>query len=255
MVNDCRQKTTVDSMTASMKREDGTKVPSISSAALRTLLTTGMPLENHIEQAAYSQAMVLRVALGLSCKDASVLIVVNDGIAGAIALATARQLLFAGARIAIFQTRPLEAGSPAASQLNYLKSASPEFFKSIFEVSAQLHSFHAGLIGILSLSKPESSGEAEQLNPILNEAETPMHAVLCPPGINPDDGSKIGAGLICASTFTIGLPLSGVAVSPDPSGRVYCGDVSFPPAEYERLGYTGTSFFTEQPVIQLFFDK
>ena len=239
-----------------MKREDGTPIPALSSVALSDLLSQPFSLNCRVEQAAYSQAMVLRVALGLSCADASLLFVVDDCFAGALALASARQLCFAGARVSVLSLQAFSPDSLCATQYTVLEPYLYESLQDVDALSERLQSYHAALMGMQRLPFDTSQADTASVERICehcNESQLPVHTVLCPPGIDADSGEKTGSSLLCATTFTPGLPLQGLPKAQDFCGRVYCGDVGFTPETYQDAGYNGKPFFSNQPVIQVFF--
>lgn len=206
------------------------------------------------EAAAYSFAMVVRYALGLSATGGQVSALVNDSLAGWIVLATVRHLRNAGADVRVlFLMDPEQHGDEIARLLKPLESQQVDLDHwSLWADDARLEELcatsHNILVGLMS---PVDEGQQRFVS-AFNEAQTPVHVVHCPLGIDPDSGQASADPLFASSTLSLGCPLNGLQRGKDFVGRHYVCDISLTSALYQRAGCGEVGWlFSEQPVVQL----
>ena len=205
------------------------------------------------EAASYSLAMVVRFALGLSAEGGAVVAVVDDCLAGHVVLGTVRHLRNAGAVCDIICLNDPKQSSKTFSQLlKPLEVMKVEIKQlgsgySIQDMSARASDSHNVLYGLYGSSNPEVGNIADALN----ELSTPIHAIGCPTGINPDTGETIKSPLFASSTLSLGAPLQGLNKGRDYAGRHYLCDISIPREVYLRGGFDLAPLFAEQPVFQI----
>lgn len=206
-----------------------------------------------VEASSYSFAMVVRFALGLSALEGQVGVLVGDCLGGKVALACARHLLNGGALVRVFLPASSESiGSETKRALKYLERVGVDITYGITpeELKTALPTFHNVLCGLFS--GMESANEFAKIVDVLNDAQTPIHAVEAPLGVNVDTGESLGTPLFASSTLSLGLPLSGLSIGSDYVGRHYLCDTSIPFEIYEDVKVPISSMFSEQPVQQIF---
>jgi len=214
----------------------------------------GITFPQVCEAASYSLAMVLRAALGLSADRAVISAVINDSLSGWIAMAAARHLINAGSVCQLLALDLPPAATPDFTlQKKPLLKAGARMLRwsaDDNEAVSALSDCHALLCGV---HDPFAAAPVPaDLIEALNEMQTPIHSVCCPPGIDPDNGARGAAALISSSTLSLGAPLQGLASAQDYAGRHYICDISFDRALYASAGDNLTPLFAEQPVIQIF---
>jgi len=206
------------------------------------------------EGAAYSLAMVVRHALGTFAKDGSVITLVGPGLAGAVAAATSRHLLSAGARVTVLPS-VMEDSLPkaVANQLSILTrmGASMLPFSSIPALQPLLAGAHILIWGAYS-AEVKSSPVIAGIIELLNESSVPVHTLEAPPGINENSGERSGPLLYASSTLSLGLVLAGLDAAREYVGRHYLCDTSIPHTLYSEQGVQPGEIFSEQPVLQIF---
>ncbi len=242
------------------KFENGSKFKGLNLTSYAQLLKDldqeyGLRPVQIVESAAYSGAMVLRVALGYSAQNASVLGLVTPGLAGAAVLATIRNLVNAGTQSAVYEVPTGEEFTEYEQQKSLLSKLGVDFF--MLDSAAAIPDFiklaevvHTVIFGIQTAASMLPAHISEAINQ-LNEIQTPSHAFVIPAGVNAESGERIGTPQFAASTIAFGLPLSGLSGN-DYTGRVYLADISIPQAVYDRYAPELKSAFAEQPVVQIF---
>lgn len=217
-----------------------------------------------VEASSYSMAMVVRFALGLSATGGAVIALVNDSLAGWVAVATARHLANAGAKVTVvtpFELTETKAKTmPELSRqlaplsvmgidhMSWTSAKENEFFNN------QIQSSHNVICGLFAAGNTVSTLE-DDITTILNEAKTPVHTVEAPIGLDVDSGQPTGKPLFASSTLSLGAPYKGLYFGNDYVGRHYVCDISLTKSIYEKEGVDLTCLFAEQPVIQVFSDR
>jgi YjeF-related protein N-terminus len=210
------------------------------------------------ENAAFAWAMVVRNALGLNCSGGQVTALVRENLFGLVTLATARQLLNSGCRLTVVvdcsATGPLrdtfQGYLTAVARRGAIVETHPGF-QSWIEGSLRRLDSHMILFAPDSPSELPVEGRYSRLCESLNDAQTPVHTIGWPAGIDPDTGRITGEALYASSTLSIGAPLRGLADTSDYVGRHYLADAQWDRGLYASLGYDGEPLFREQPIIRL----
>ncbi|MCB0318733.1 MAG: hypothetical protein KDD56_08240 [Bdellovibrionales bacterium] len=237
----------------------GLKFPGFSSNSIKSMIES---LQEELfiteiqtcEAAAYSFAMVIRFALGLSAEGGSVVAFVDDTLAGKVVLSTLRHLRNSGA---VCQLMCLNNPNESSDSFKHLIKPLEVMKIAINQVSdsytikqavAEATNSHNVLYGLFT----STNDKVFNINSELNELSTPIHAVYCPTGINPDTGASIKDPLFASSTLSLGAPLVGLNKGKDYAGRHYLCDISLPREVYSREGFDLSPLFSEQPVFQIF---
>ncbi len=245
------------------KTKTGLAFPGVSGAAHYSIWSDlrteyGLTAAQLCEAASFSQAMVIRFALGLSALGGQVFAIVDDCPSGWIAMAALRHLITAGAQGGIIivpevetlgadfelQVKPLQAmGADVCSLAEILQSG---------QTQNLVNACHNLICGTYKPSHAEPSENLIKLIEVLNDSRTPIHAVEVPPGIDPDSGKASSISLFASSTLSTGAPLAGLHTSSDYVGRHYLCDISCPTGLYKKHGADLSCLFAEQPVLQIF---
>lgn len=203
-------------------------------------------------------AMVVRHALGLSATAGQVAVFFNNSLSGQIAIATARHLRNAGARIHLIALGdPKELGSSMQRQLRFFGHDKTPLLSMIEnfdseELLALLNSCHNVILGVCQPESENSGLPWHDLITLLNEQPTPVHTIIAPIGINLDSGANEKTALIASSTLSLGVPLQALLNCTDYIGRHYLCDISITPELYQEFKLDYQAAFAEQPVIQIF---
>ena len=209
------------------------------------------------ESAAFSLAMVVRFALGLSATDGRVCGLVADNLSGWVVLAALRHLMNGGAQtIVVLFEEPKSSDSEFSHQLKPLEKMGAEILRapdlasspSLAPLFQSCHNILSGLYR--SGTGGDSSWDA--LVNVLNELQTPVHCVDAPLGINVDTGEKLSVPLFASSTLSLGAPFCGLSIGRDYVGRHYLCDISVAGELYSSKGPNLCPLFAEQPVVQIF---
>ena len=216
------------------------------------------------EMAAFSMAMVVRYALGLSSAGAQVGVLVADCLPGWVALATTRHLLNNGTLVTIIE----QSGCSERSQTyqTLLKSAlacAADYcpYDDGTALQLQLNSldnYHNLIVGCVDIGAAVASSPDHHtltLVEAINEHPVPVHAIELTWGIDPHTAQRHASALYAASTLSIGVPLAALCAARDYVGRHYLCDISLPWSFYEQHNITSSALFSEQPVIQLKFPE
>ncbi len=215
-------------------------------------------IEQIVESASFSMAIVIRSHLGLSAENGVIGIVAKDNLAGQIALATARRLYNAGtiSNIIIPKknldniSKEFEHQAEAVSALGIdLMTISPKENKN------NLNELFLHCDNVLMGTFDDTSNDDEELiflSSILNELSTPIHSILCPQGVSPNDGNKVSSPIYSSSTLSLGIPLLGLFNGNDFIGRHYICEISVPRNIALEEAQIPESLFSEQPVCQIF---
>jgi hypothetical protein len=119
------------------------------------------------------------------------------------------------------------------------------------EMTAHLLSCHNILCGLYS-SALQQTPHLDQAVNILNEIETPVHAIEAPIGIDVDTGLANGVPLYASSTLSLGAPYIGLHTGSDFVGRHYLCDISISHKIYNAANLGIAGLFNEQPVLQIY---
>ncbi len=244
---------------ALFQSKSGQQIPALPPDKMKVmwqeLKALGVNQTQVVEAASYSMAMVVRFALGLSAAGGNVCVVAEDSLHGAVALATLRHLINAGANGAVISlTAPAAASPEFALQLLPLSKMG-----TLFQVSqsAADHGTNESIIAkahnVLFGVDPNSKNSL--LSPVielLNDANAPIHAVDAPFGVDLESGRKSTDALFASSTLSLGAPLLGLFEGRDCVGRHYVTDVSFTKEIYGPENECIGRLFSEQPVVQIF---
>jgi NAD(P)H-hydrate repair Nnr-like enzyme with NAD(P)H-hydrate epimerase domain len=229
-----------------------------TSANDLTLTQDQAPITQVAENAAFAWAMVVRNALGLNCSGGQVTALVRQNLFGLITLATARQLLNSGGQLTVvaeYSPRgPLNdvfrGYFAAATRRGAVVETHPEF-QSWCDASRHYLDAHLILFAPDAPCELPTAGRYSRLCERLNDAQTPVHTIGWPAGIDPDTGHISGDALYASSTLSLGAALRGLVMAPDHVGRHYLADAQWDRGIYASLGYNGEPLFREQPIIRL----
>lgn len=250
------------------QKEDGTTVPGIPLHTLErgiTLLCEKYHLNPSIlaEGPAYSLAMVVRYALGLSAKGGLICGMVRDTFAGSIAINCLRHLKNAGSDVAILVLGHSEEDSllnineslrgAKAYGMNIEYWNKDEQNALVIDIVQECHNiiFGAADISRSKRGSPQVDPFLDSCVAILNELSTPVHCVLAPSGVNLETGELEGERLFASSTMALGAPLTSLLQQQDLLGRLYVSDLSLPRNFYSELSEDFPILFDEQPIIPL----
>lgn len=250
------------------QKEDGTTVPGIPLQTLEEGITSlcdnyHLTSSTLAEGPAYSLAMVVRYALGLSAQGGLICGMVRDTLAGNIAINCLRHLKNAGSDVAILvlghakedslPTIHDSLRSARAYGMNVEYWNNTEQNELVIDIIQECHNIIFGAADITS-----SKQGSQQADPfldacvsILNELSTPVHCVLAPSGVNLETGELVGERLFASSTMALGAPLTSLLQQPDLLGRLYVSDLSLPRSFYSELSEDFPILFDEQPIIPL----
>lgn len=211
------------------------------------------------EAASYSYAMVSRSSLGLSCKDASLTVIVTDSLPGCVALGTLRHLFNNGAIGKVFLVgTTLEAiGSDLASFIQPLICCGLIVhpctgFADIALLRTAAESSHTVLSGCIDTNLPKQL--LKDVTDLLNELSTPIHSVLTPLGVHGDTGVALDP-VYSATTLSLGVPLIGLEHAREAIGRHYLCDISLSRKVFDDRQEDLTDLFSEQPITQIFLES
>lgn len=244
------------------KTKEGRTFRGFSSEAIQQMQQSlkteyGISGQQIAEAASYSMAMVVRYALGLSAQDGKVCAVVNDTLAGCVALATIRHLVNAGCEAqALLIVEGSELSSDLSAQIKPLTKMGvklPDIGQAneVDQFTAFLSSSHNVIFGVHSNS-PQADPFIAGISDLLNEERTPVHCIECPSGINPNTGAQLEKPLYASSTLSLGATLQGLHAGSDFVGRHYLCDISIPKQLYLQNGQDLSQLFSDQPVLQIF---
>lgn len=245
--------------------KSGIKIPPVQSAdlkALRERLVSeyGISWVQIVEASSYSMAMVVRYALGLSAEGGKVACIFDDCLSGWVSLATVRHLVNAGA-----QTELIFIGDAdtASEELKHQLAPLDKMGQSVTlwrdlddaeAISGILSTCHNSLCGYFDIGRTPNAFH-KAINDLLNDMSTPIYAIECPPGVDPDTGKSLGSPLFASCTMALGAPLVGLVEGFDYVGRYYVCDISLTQELWsgsisgDVSGYH--KLFAEQPVQQL----
>ena len=254
-----------DSATKAFLTNSGQTVAAVSAAQLlqmRSKAISELPISDLqiAELAAFSMAMVVRYALGLSAAGGQVAVVIADCLPGWVALATARHLANNGTAVSIIEQSQdqghsgtyktlLSAATCSACDFHHYDSG-----KALARLISTLDSYHNLILGCVAIETSDyiALNQATlDLVLAINDHRVPVHVIELSLGINPSDGSRSEVGLYAASTLSLGAPLNALYAARDYIGRHYLCDISLPWSLYQQHQITSAPLFSEQPVIQL----
>ena len=254
-----------DSTTKAFLTNSGQSVAAISATQLlqmRSKVKSELPISDLqiAELAAFSMAMVVRYALGLSAAGGQVAAIVADCLPGWVALATARHLANNGTAVTIIEQGQDQGHSSTYKTLLSAATCSCCDFhqydsgKALGRLMSALDSYHNLILGCVAIETSDYIALNQltlDLVEAINDHRVPVHAIELSLGINPSDGSRSAAALYAASTLSLGAPISALYDARDYIGRHYLCDISLPWSLYQQHQITSAPLFPEQPVIQL----
>lgn len=208
-----------------------------------------------IPSAAFSFAMVIRYALGLSSEGGCVAGFATDTPFGWIVLATLKHLADNGCNCVAYLVQGAKGPTAELTSLcDSLKNRDCEVEQwndpNSPSWADRIGSFHNILCGLRSNDSELKNFQAK-FGSIVNEEPVPIHSVGLPLGIDEDSGLSNETAVFSSSTISLGLPFTATHLSSEYVGRHYLCDISFSRKIYAELGYTGAPIFREQPVLQI----
>lgn len=223
----------------------GINIPSTEWPELETFISSPDRTTKVIESSAFSMAMVTRHALGLRALNGSVIGLISDSFAGAVAAATLRHLTNGGAKTKAFVLSSNE-NQALRTELNLCLEAGIEISPLIPKESdfAGCHTVIAGVFGGSNVESPHLASLWESLNSM----PIPIQCILPPV---PNSNAKLPI-LYAASTLFLGLPTELPIELKEALGRTYLCDISLPKLHSGSLGEGGCGLFSEQPVVQIY---
>lgn len=246
--------------TKAFKLENGACFAGITVQEYQSLLQAmqegyGLHQLQIAESGAVGTAMVLRVALGLSAAGASLCAVIDDSLAGLVALASMRQLANAGAHVVIYTQKEFDQNSLIGSQLYTCYQAGVEIHAlctiDLPAVIETVEAAHALVFGIFA--GPSSEADTfKDLCHAINEVQTPVHSITAPAGIFSNTKATSPHPVFSATTISLGVPLALLTDYLDCAGRLYVTDISIALPEYEKHAANLKGAFVSQPVVQFF---
>jgi NAD(P)H-hydrate epimerase len=219
----------------------------------------GITLLQMMEQAGSHLAEVVRLELGGSLVDRSIVVAVGAGNNGGGGLVAARHLANRGAGVRVVMARPaLRMTEAARHQLATLLAMDVSCCVATYDLSdEELEAAFAGadlvvdaILGSSLVGAPR--GEGERLIGFLVRSGRPVVSLDIPSGLHPDTGEAAGVAVSAAATLTLALPKPGLLTEAGAarSGRLYLGDLGLPAALYASIGLdVGTPFAADRIVM------
>lgn len=254
--------------TSSFKAKSGAIVNGLGLETFREILSELQdtyclsPLQIS-EAAGFSMAMVVRYALGLEATGGQIMALTKDCLCGAVAAATVRHLVNAGASAMIgIEVEPADIGPDTNPiSLAYMKQLEalnalevPIFLFSQVakeELESGIRNSHNVIIGLYDEQTDNSCKDLNTVIDSLNEAATPIHAVGAPLEVDVDSGKGLSNPLYASSTISLGAPFAGFIAAKDFIGRHYVCDISIPLLLREKHQLAAQDLFSEQPVVSV----
>jgi NAD(P)H-hydrate repair Nnr-like enzyme with NAD(P)H-hydrate epimerase domain len=241
-----------------LKTKTGIDIPSVSAKIAtqmrnRAITEFGIPPLLMAESCAFSFAMVVRNALGLSAEGGISSCIVNDSFSGLVVLATARHLINAGASVQLIYAGSLdEVSKDMETQLNILGAYGCgltvwDKLEDAQTIGALLEQGHNCLLGTIKFDSPNDPFQ-KATNELLNELNTPIYCFDFPTQVDPDTGKSLGSPLYASATVCAGVLVNGIESAEDYTGRIYVCDSVIPRPLYEQLVPDFPVIFSEQPV-------
>lgn len=212
----------------------------------------GITLPQMMELAGSHLAEVVRLELGGSLLDRSVVVAVGPGNNGGGGLVAARHLINRGARVRVVLARPaLRLTEAGRDQLATLVAMGASCCVATYDLTdeeldealAEADLVVDAILGYNTHGAPR--GEVERLVGFIVRSERPVVSLDVPTGMDPDTGQAVGLAISAVATMTLALPKPGL-LSPAGVGRIgrlYLADIGLPPALYARLSMDiGTPF-------------
>jgi NAD(P)H-hydrate epimerase len=208
----------------------------------------GIALEQMMENAGRSLAVLARRLLGGDARAGRVLVIAGSGGNGGGGMVAARQLAVAGANVEVRLTVPAERLAPVPGRQHAILRAIdvPVDFRPEEQLPDAALVIDAAL-GYSQRGAP--TGEVARLISALPEA--PMLALDVPSGLELETGLLHRPHVRAAATLTLALPKRALREGDagDVVGDLYLADISVPRAVYLRLGLEYESPFARGPIV------
>ncbi len=220
----------------------------------------GITLLQMMEQAGSHLAEVVRLELGGSLIDRSIVVAVGPGSNGGGGLVAARHLANRGARVRVVLAQPaLRMAEAARHQLATLLAMDVSCCVATYDLSdEELKAAFAradlvvdAILGYSLRGAPR--GEAERLIGFVVRSGRPVVSLDIPSGMDPDTGCAAGAVVSATATLTLALPKLGLLgeAGAAHTGRLYLGDLGLPAALYASLGLDVGKPFAADRIVTL----
>ena len=205
-----------------------------------------IPLEQMMENAGRSVAVLARHLLGGDARGRRVLVLAGSGGNGGGGLAAARHLLVADANVHVSLAAPPERLAPVTRKqyetlvlLGVVPGTGSDGAELIIDA----------LLGYGQKGVP--SGDVASL--VGQATGAPVLALDVPSGLELETGRLHEPHVRAAATLTLALPKNSMRLgdAPDVVGELYLADISVPPAVYKHLGVRYDSPFGRSPVVKI----
>jgi len=236
----------------------GKKITPVSSAVATEMLLRAekdfsVQIPMFAEAAGFSLSIVIRYALGLSAYEGRTFALVSESLEGCIALSGLRQLVNAGVDAGVILLDGPKQKIPWYEQtLSVLdKQEVPLILlEPVLETEFEglLTTCHNLIIGF---NEESHTSIVPRVCDIINENATPCHCVGLPPGVSRKNQKLEPWALFSSSTLALGVPDELQAKYMENLGRWYVADCSIPKPLYLEHELDPSTFFAEQPVIEI----
>jgi NAD(P)H-hydrate epimerase len=202
-------------------------------------------LEQMMENAGRNLALLARHLLGGDARGRRVLVLAGSGGNGGGGLAAARHLLVAGADVGVVLAKP-ERLAPATRRQHEILAR--------LGVPTSTDQRPAELLVDALLGYGQQGPPSGEIARLIGEATSaPVLALDVPSGLELETGRLHEPHIRAATTLTLALPKEGLRAgdAADVVGDLYLGDISVPPAVYERLGLSFSSPFGRSSLVRV----
>ncbi len=210
----------------------------------------GVALEQMMENAGRSLAVVARQLLGGDARGRRVLVIAGSGGNGGGGMAGARQLAVAGAEVEVRLTGPPDRLDPVPRR--QYASLHAIGVAVDFRPGGELPDASLVIDAALGYSlRGAPSGEVARLIRALPNA--PVLALDVPSGLELETSILHEPHVRAQATLTLALPKQALREgdAPDVVGDLYLADISVPAAVYRRLGLDYESPFARSPIVRI----
>lgn len=211
----------------------------------------GIQLTQMMENAGLQLARLVRHLLGSAVQDGRVLVLAGRGNNGGGGLVAARRLAAWGADVSVLVADALDVfeGVPA-HQLGILREMG--LLRKQWDGHMPEHDIIVDALIGYGL-RGATRGVASELIAAANESAAPVVSLDVPSGMDVDMDSEPETAVRAAATLTLALPKVGL-LRPEAGpyvGALYLGDISVPPALYERMGFGSPQPFADGQLVEL----
>ena len=203
-------------------------------------------LEQMMENAGRNLALLARQLLGGNARGRRVLVLAGSGGNGGGGLAAARHLLVAGADVGVILAAKPERLEPATRRQHQILAR--------LGVSTATEQRPADLLIDALLGYGQQGPPSGEIARLIQEATSaPVLALDVASGLELETGRLHEPHIRAAATLTLALPKEGLRAGDGGGvvGDLYLGDISVPPAVYERLGLSFSSPFGRSPLVKV----